>query len=190
GHERREGRGAGRGHDRRNGGRDRDGGVAHRHSKSTPIPDVVREGQESIVHVTKDPTGTKGGRRSGHHSPPRRSAAYLPTVDHIGISKRIGSEKERSRLREAIEGMKPPSGGLIVRTVAEGLTKKQLKQDVGYLVRLWGEVAKKRETARAPSLLSSELDIVLKVARDLFTDEVDEVVIDDRQQYERLCRFV
>jgi len=115
---------------------------------------------------------------------------YLPTVDHIGISKRIGSDKERARLREAIEAMKPPSGGLIVRTVAEGLTKKGLKQDVGYLVRLWGEVAKKREGARAPSVLSSELDLVLKVARDLFTDEVDEVVIDDKEQYRRLCGFV
>ena len=77
-----------------------------------------------------------------------------------------------------------------MRTLAEGLTKKQLKQDVGYLVRLWEEVAKKRETNRAPALLTSELDIVLKVARDLFTDEVDEVVIDDKHQYERLCRFV
>ncbi len=86
--------------------------------------------------------------------------------------------------------MKPPAGGLIVRTVAEGLTKKQLKQDVGYLVRLWGEVAKKHEDAKAPEILMSELDIVLKTARDLFTDDVDQLVIDDRGQYERTCRFV
>ncbi len=159
-------------------------------SKTTPIRDVVREGQEIIVQVTKDPIGTKGARCSSHISLPGRYVVYLPTVDHIGISKRIGSDKERARLREAIEAMKPPSGGLIVRTVAEGLTKKGLKQDVGYLVRLWGEIAKKREGAKAPYVLSSELDLVLKVARDLFTDDVDEVVIDDKQQYERLCRFV
>jgi ribonuclease G len=115
---------------------------------------------------------------------------YLPTLEHVGISKRIGSEKERARLRETIESMKPPTGGLIVRTLAEGLTKKQLKQDVGYLVRLWGEVAKKHEGAKAPAVLMSELDIVLKTARDLFTDDVDELVIDDRAQYERVCRFV
>jgi ribonuclease G len=115
---------------------------------------------------------------------------YLPTVDHIGVSKRIGSEKERGRLRETIESMKPPSGGLIVRTVAEGLTKKQLKADVGYLVRLWGEVAKKREGAKAPTLLSSELDLTLKTARDLFTDEVHQIVIDNKHQYDRLCHFV
>jgi len=159
-------------------------------SKTTPIREVVREGQEIIVQVTKDPIGTKGARCSSHISLPGRYVVYLPTVDHIGISKRIGSDKERARLREAIEAMKPPSGGLIVRTVAEGLTKKGLKQDVGYLVRLWGEIAKKREGAKAPHVLSSELDLVLKVARDLFTDEVDEVVVDDKQQYERLCRFV
>ncbi len=166
------------------------GVMQNRISKSTPIREVVQEGQEIIVQVSKDPIGTKGARCTSHVSLPGRYVVYLPTVDHIGISKRIGSDKERARLRETIEGMKPPSGGLIVRTLAEGLTKKQLKQDVGYLVRLWGEVAKKKEGARAPALLSSELDIVLKVARDLFTDEVDQVVIDDRHQYERLIRFV
>ncbi len=174
----------------RSGGHGRSDGMPGRISKTTPIRDVVREGQEIIVQVTKDPIGTKGARCSSHISLPGRYVVYLPTVDHIGISKRIGSDKERARLREAIEAMKPPSGGLIVRTVAEGLTKKGLKQDVGYLVRLWGEIAKKREGAKSPFVLSSELDLVLKVARDLFTDEVDEVVIDDKQQYERLCRFV
>src|SRR4029079_18160413 len=152
---------------------------------TTRIRAVVREARKIIVQVRKDPIGTKGARCSSHISLPGRYVVYLPTVEHIGISKRIGNEKERARLREAIEAMKPPSGGLIVRTVAEGLTKKGLKQDIGYLARLWGEIAKKREGAKAPFRLTSELDLVLKVARDLFTDEVDEVVIDDRQQFER-----
>jgi ribonuclease G len=151
---------------------------------------VVKEGEEIIVQVTKEPIGTKGARCSSHISLPGRYVVYLPTLEHVGVSKRIGSDKERARLREAIESMKPPAGGLIVRTVAEGLTKKQLKQDVGYLVRLWGEVAKKREGAKAPAMLVSELDIVLKTARDLLTDDVDELVIDNRAQYDRLCRFV
>jgi ribonuclease G len=159
-------------------------------SKTTPIRDVVKEGQEIIVQVSKDPIGTKGARCTSHISLPGRYVVYVPTVDHVGVSKRIGSEKERARLRETIEAMKPPSGGLIVRTVAEGLTKKQLKADVGYLVRLWGEIAKKREGAKAPTLLSSELDLVLKTARDLFTDEVDQIVIDDKHQHDRLCHFV
>jgi ribonuclease G len=174
----------------RGGGARNGSSVPSRISKSTPIREVVREGQEIIVQISKDPIGTKGARCTSHISLPGRYVVYLPTVDHIGVSKRIGSEKERARLRESIEGMKPPSGGLIVRTVAEGLTKKQLKADVGYLVRLWGEVAKKREGARSPTQLWSELDLVLKTARDLFTDEIDQVVIDERGQYDRLCRFV
>lgn len=190
----REGRGGRGGREGRggNGGSDRTprGVSALRLSKTTPIREVVKEGQEIIVQVTKDPIGTKGARCSSHISLPGRYVVYLPTVEHVGISKRIGSEKERARLRETIESMKPPQGGLIVRTVAEGLTKKGLKQDVGYLRKLWEEIAKKREGARAPDMLSSELDLVLKVARDLFTDEIDEVIIDDRLQFDRLKRFV
>jgi ribonuclease G len=159
-------------------------------SKSTPIREVVKEGQEIIVQITKEPIGTKGARCSSHVSLPGRYVVYLPTLDNVGVSKRIGNERERARLREAIEGMKPPSGGLIVRTVAEGLTKKHLKTDVGFLVRLWGEVAKNREGAKAPKLLCGELDIVLKTARDLFTDDVDQIVIDNKAEYDRLCRFV
>jgi ribonuclease G len=158
--------------------------------KHTPIREVVREGQEVLVQISKEPIGTKGARVTSHISLPGRYVVYLPTVEYVGVSKRIGSEKERSRLRETIEGMKPPTGGLIIRTVAEGLTKKQLKADVGYLVRLWGEIVKKREGARAPSSLFEELDLTLKVARDMFGDEISKIVIDDKLQYERLTRFV
>ena len=162
---RRRGRGRGRGREPERGGgnggggahresRPRQSATAGRLSKSTPIRDVVKEGQEIIVQITKEPISTKGARCSSHISLPGRYVVYLPTLEHVGVSKRIGSDKERARLRETIESMKPPTGGLIVRTVAEGLTKKQLKQDVGYLVRLWGEVAKNREGARAPANLS------------------------------------
>ena len=162
----------------------------NRITKSTPIAEVVKEGQDVIVQVTKDTIGTKGARCSSHISLPGRYVVYLPTVEHVGVSKRIGNDKERSRLRDVIDSVKPPTGGLVVRTVAEGLTKKQLKQDVGYLVRLWGEVAKMREGAKSPALLAGELDLTLKVARDLFTDEVDAIIIDNRAQYERLYRFL
>jgi ribonuclease G len=182
----RDGKQQGRGGGGRNGQRD-----ASRLSRSTPIREVVREGQEVIVQVSKEPIGTKGARVTSHISLPGRYVVYMPTLDQIGISKRIGSDKERARLREAIESLKPPSGGLIVRTVAEGLTKKQLKADVGYLVRLWEDVAKKRDAGgRAPTPLYQELDLVLKTARDLFTDDIAQIVIDDREQYHRLVRFV
>jgi ribonuclease G len=150
----------------------------------------VKEGDEVIVQISKEPIGTKGARVTSHVSLPGRYAVYLPTVDHVGISKRIGSARERSRLREVVEGLRPPSGGLIVRTVAEGLTKKGLKADIGYLVKLWEDVSKKRENAKAPTVLYTELDLVLKTARDLFTDEIESIVIDDKEEHARLVRFV
>ncbi|GAC1352918.1 MAG: ribonuclease G [Polyangiales bacterium] len=144
-----------------------------------------------IVQVTKDPISTKGARVSSHVSLPGRYVVYMPTVEHVGVSRRIGSDIERRRLREAIEAMKPPQGGLIVRTLAEGLTKKQLKADVGYLVRLWGEIAKKKESGqKAPCQLFMELDVVLRTARDMFTDDVEKIVIDDKEQFLRLQRFI
>jgi ribonuclease G len=155
-----------------------------------PITEVVKEGDEVIVQISKEPIGTKGARVTSHVSLPGRYVVYLPTVDHVGTSKRIGSSRERARLREVVEALKPPSGGLIVRTVAEGLTKKSLKADIGYLVNLWDEVSRKREGAKAPSILYTELDLVLKTARDLFTDEIETIVIDDKEQYSRLVRFV
>ncbi|MBM4361978.1 MAG: Rne/Rng family ribonuclease, partial [Deltaproteobacteria bacterium] len=159
-------------------------------SRSVPITEVVREGDEVIVQISKEPIGTKGARVTSHVSLPGRHVVYLPTVEHVGISKRIGSARERARLREVIDSVKPPKGGLIVRTVAEGLTKKQLKTDIGYLVKVWEEVSRKRDGARSPTVLYTELDLVLKAARDLFTDEIEKIVIDDREQFGRLVRFV
>ncbi len=159
-------------------------------TRSVPITDVVSEGDLVVVQISKEPIGTKGARVTSHVSLPGRYVVYLPTVDHLGVSKRIGSSRERSRLREVMDSLKPTRGGLIVRTVAEGLTKKQLKADVGYLIRVWAEVCKRRETAKPTEVLYTELDLVLKVARDLFTDEVKRIVIDDREQYARLVRFV
>jgi ribonuclease G len=159
-------------------------------TRSVPITEVVSEGDMVVVQISKEPIGTKGARVTSHVSLPGRYVVYLPTVDHLGISKRIGSARERQRLRQVMESLKPARGGLIVRTVAEGLTKKQLKADVGYLIRVWAEVCKRRETAKPAEELYTELDLVLKVARDLFTDEVKSIVIDDREQYARLVRFV
>jgi ribonuclease G len=184
--------GRGSRHDSRR-GRGRDGRRkldANRVARSVPITEVVKEGDEVVVQISKEPIGTKGARVTSHVSLPGRHVVYLPTVEHVGISKRIGSARERARLREVFESIKPDKGGLIVRTVAEGLTKKALKTDVGYLIKLWGEVSRKRETAKAPAELCTELDLVLKTARDLFTDEIEKIVIDDREQYARLVRFV
>jgi ribonuclease G len=159
-------------------------------ARSVPITEVVKEGDEVIVQISKEPIGTKGARVTSHISLPGRYVVYLPTVEHVGISKRIGSARERGRLREVMESLKPETGGLIVRTVAEGLTKKSLKADVGYLIKVWREVSRRREGSKAPTVLYTELDLVARTARDLFTDEIEKIVIDDKEEYARLVRFV
>jgi ribonuclease G len=156
----------------------------------SPIRDLLREGQEIVVQVSKDPIGTKGARCTSHISLAGRYSVYLPTVEHVGVSKRIGSEKERRRLREVIEQLKPEKGGIIVRTASEGLTKKGLKTDVAYLVTLWNDIWRKREQARGASLLFSELDVVLRTVRDMMGPDIEKVIIDDRESHARCVRFV
>lgn len=173
------------------GGDDDERGKSKRISRKTPIRDVLKEGQHIIVQVSKGPISTKGARVTSHISLPGRYVVYMPTVEHVGISKRIGNDKERKRLRETIDAFKPPTGGLIVRTVAAGLTKKQLKADVGYLVKAWGEVMKKREkTSRAPALLYDDLDIILRAARDMFGEDIQKMVIDTKDEHARLVKFI
>lgn len=164
---------------------------ANRLSRKTPIRDVLKEGQHIVVQVSKGPISTKGARVTSHVSLPGRFVVYMPTIEHVGVSKRIGNDRERKRLRESVDQLKPAQGGLIVRTVAQGLTKGGLKADIGYLVKTWESIAEKQKTAKkAPQLLYGELDIVLRTARDLLTEEVSKIVIDDREEYERLKTFV
>ena len=196
---RRRSRGAQRGRRRRRGGarasarrrprspaRAPGGGVPGRLSKSTPIRDVVKEGQEIIVQITKEPIGTKGARCSSHISLPGRYVVYLPTLEHVGISKRIGSDKERARLRETIESMKPPT-----RRAHRAHGRRGAHEEAAEAGRRLPRppLGRGREEARGRegpgARCSSELDIVLKTARDLFTDDVDQIVIDDKAQYER-----
>ena len=160
-------------------------------TRKTPIREVLKESQKIVVQVSKGPISTKGARVTSHVSLPGRYAVYMPTIEHVGVSKRIGNDRERKRLREVIDSCKPEQGGLIVRTVAQGLTKGGLKADVGYLVKTWDSVvAKHKKTKRAPSLLYEELDIVRKTARDLFTEDVEKMIIDDAEEFERLKEFV
>jgi ribonuclease G len=194
----RDGRGSQGSRDNRGGSRDKrisasGNGARHERKERTirqPIRDLLREGQEIVVQVSKDPIGTKGARCTSHISLAGRHSVYLPTVEHVGVSKRIGNEKERRRLREVIEQLKPEKGGIIVRTASEGLTKKGLKTDVAYLVTLWNEIWRKREAAKGPTLLYSELDVVLRTVRDVMGPEIEKVVIDDREAHGRCVRFV
>jgi len=114
----------------------------------------------------------------------------MPTVKHIGISRRIADSKERKRLRDIVQELRPPEGGFIVRTACEGLTKKEIQDDMKFLLKLWSEITKKSETVSAPALLHDDMDVILRIIRDLFTTDVQEVVIDTPQDYERVKEFV
>jgi ribonuclease G len=161
-----------------------------RPSRSARIEDLLKEGQEVVIQITKDPIGTKGARSTTYISIPGRNLVYMPTVNHLGISRRIGSEKERKRLREVLDLLRPEGGGLIVRTVAADATEKDLRQDLDFLVRRWTDTLKKAERAKAPALLYVDLDLLLRMVRDLMTEKLDRMIIDSEPDYQRVIKFV
>jgi len=155
-----------------------------------PLEERLKKNQEILVQVTKEPLGTKGSRLTSHISLPGRHLVYTPTVDHIGVSRRIADGKERKRLRDIVQELRPPEGGFIVRTACEGLTKKEMQDDMKFLLKLWSGIAKKSESVSAPALLHDDMDVILRIMRDLFSPDVQEVVIDTPQDYERVKEFV
>src|SRR3954471_10911852 len=157
---------------------------------SARIEDLLKEGQEIIVQVTKEPISTKGARTTRYISLPGRHLVFMPTVDHIGISRRIASDKERRRLRDIVESMRPPGSGFIVRTVADGVSEKDLKADMDFLIKLWNEVVRRTESSRCPSLIYNDLDLLLRTVRDLFTPDVERLIIDSRVEYDRIRKFI
>jgi ribonuclease G len=155
-----------------------------------PIEQVLKRGQDIIVQVAKEPMGTKGARLTSFVSLPGRHLVYTPTSNHIGISRRIESAQERQRLRTAVGELRPDQGGFIVRTVCEGVSKREIQRDVSFLTKLWSSVVRLAETTPPASLLSRDLDVALRVVRDLFSSDVDRLWCDDPETYERIVEFV
>lgn len=155
-----------------------------------PIEQLLSEGHEIVVQVSKESMGTKGPRITGYVSLPRRYLVLMPTVDHIGISRRIEGEEERNRLKEVIARLKKPGMGYIVRTVSEGVREEDLRADVQFLERLWEDICRKAERLSAPSLLHTDLDLTFRAIRDLFTKRVDRLVIDSKEEYGKILEFV
>ncbi|RLB28303.1 MAG: Rne/Rng family ribonuclease, partial [Deltaproteobacteria bacterium] len=154
------------------------------------IEGLLQEGQDILVQVSKEPLGTKGARATSHISLPGRHLVFMPTVDHIGISRRIEDEKERIRLKKIMQKLRPPSAGFIVRTVSELAPKEKLKSEMEFLTKLWANIQRRRETSSAPSLLHKELTITLRAVRDLFTKEIDRLVIDSKEEYKLILEFI
>jgi len=154
------------------------------------IEGLLQEGQEIMVQVSKEPIGTKGARLTSYITLAGRHLVFMPTVDHIGISRKIDDEKERMRLREIIQELRQPGEGFIVRTVSERAPKEKLKSEMEFLDRLWNTIQRRREAASAPSLVHKELSITLRAVRDLFTKEIDRLVIDSREEYQSVMEFI
>jgi ribonuclease G len=154
------------------------------------IEGLLQEGQEIMVQVSKEPIGTKGARLTSYITLAGRHLVFMPTIDHIGISRKIEEEKERTRLKKIIQELRQPGEGFIVRTVSERAPKEKLKSEMEFLGRLWNTIQKRKEAASAPSLVHKELSITLRAVRDLFTKEIDRLVIDSREEYQSIMEFI
>jgi ribonuclease G len=163
---------------------------SRRRSSSMSIEELLQEGQEIVVQVSKEPLGTKGPRVTTYTSLPGRYLVYMPTVNHVGVSRRIDDEGERHRLKEMIMRMRKPGAGYIVRTVSQGITEEEFRQDIEFLDLVWKNLIQKKEQHPAPILLHTEFDLIFRTVRDLFTKDVDRLIIDNKQEYEKIREFV
>jgi ribonuclease G len=156
---------------------------------SRKIEDLLKPGQTVLVQVVKDPIGAKGARVTGYLSLPGRYSVFMPHVAQIGVSRRIGSDKERRRLRDLVNEVRPKGSGFIVRTAAEDASDQELRDDVDFLARLWGEIDRRHEQMTSAGLVYADLDLALRVVRDLLREDTSEVMIDDDEQHDRVKKF-
>ncbi len=155
-----------------------------------PIEDILKRGQEILVQVVKEPVGNKGARLSTNITLPGRYLVFLPTMTHIGLSRKITSESERERLRSLVEELRPPDTGWIVRTVALEASREEIKAEMDFLLSLWQDIRQRADKISAPALIYEELDISLRAVRDLMAREVSSLVVDDRGVYQKILSFM
>ncbi len=154
------------------------------------IEDLLSEGQEVLVQVSKSPIGTKGARISSHISIPGRFLVLMPSSNHIGISRRIEDEAERGRLKQMVASLRKDDFGYIIRTAAEGESEEKIAYEMGFLTNLWENLQRKYKTAPTPSLVYQDLSISLRAVRDLLIHEAEKLVIDSRPTYEAVLAFL
>ena len=157
------------------------------------IEELLKEGQDVIVQVAKEPLGTKGARLTCHATMPGRFLVFMPTVDHVGVSRKIDSREERGRLRAIVREFREQhgfTGGVIIRTAAAGRAKEDIVSDLSYFHRVWTEIRQKSESSRAPAVVYQEQSLVAKLLRDLLTEEFSAIRIDNEVEYGRICELV
>ena len=157
------------------------------------IEDLLKEGQEVLVQVVKEPLGTKGARLTSHVTMPGRFLVFMPTVDHVGVSRKIESRDERARLRGIVKEFREEhgfTGGVIIRTAAAGRSKEDIVTDLAYFHQVWTEIRQKMETRRPPAVLFQEQSLVTKLLRDLLTDDYSAIRLDNEQEHRRVVTLV
>jgi ribonuclease G len=180
-------------------GREREGGASRgqpcedRERPEPKIEDLLKEGQEVLVQVVKEPLGTKGARLTSHVTMPGRFLVFMPTVDHVGVSRKIESREERARLRGIVKSFRESHGfvgGVIIRTAAAGRSEEDIVSDLSYFHQIWTEIRQKMESRRPPAVLFQEQSLVTKLLRDLLTDDYTAIRIDDEQEHRRVVALV
>jgi len=154
------------------------------------IEELLHVGQDILVQVSKEPIGTKGARLTTHVSLPGRHLVLMPTVTHIGVSRRIEDPTERERLRTIVREMTPDNLGFIVRTVSEGANPEKLHSEMDFLLKLWDTIQRTMDRAVSPALIYKDLAVSLRAVRDLFTREVDRLVIDSEEEFRNITAFI
>jgi ribonuclease G len=154
------------------------------------IEDIIKEGQEILIHVIKSPLGTKGARVTSYVTLPGRYLVLMPFSDHIGVSRRIVDEKERERLKEVIQNLRENHHGYIVRTVSEGIEEEKLANEMDFLRTLWENIQIKYRNIPSPSILHKELNVSLRAVRDLLTNEAQRLVTDSKEVYDSILGFL
>lgn len=154
------------------------------------IRDVLKKGQELLVQIIKEPIGTKGARVTTHITLPGRYLVLLPTIDYVAVSRRIENKAERERLKEAAEQIRVPGMGMIVRTVSEKVSADELKQDYCSLLKLWKKIRNRSLNGPAPRLIHKDLELLQRILRDVFSEDVKRLVVNNRSVYEKLVELL
>jgi len=194
----RRGRGApGERNDRSGGQRDqgnRRGGPSRRSSQLSDLPvisDLLKPGQEILVQIAKEPIAKKGARITSHIALPGRFLVFMPTVSHIGVSRKIASDEERQRLKRVLVSERgDASGGFIVRTAAEGASEEELRADLRFLIHLWNEIKTRSDSSKSPALIYHDLSLIERILRDQVSSNFSNIWVDSEADYERIVRFL
>jgi ribonuclease G len=170
------------------------GGRREREKGPEPkIEELLKPGQEIIVQVAKEPLGTKGARLTSHATMPGRFLVFMPTVDHVGVSRKIDSREERSRLRGIVREFREQhgfTGGVIIRTAAAGRSKEDIVSDLSYFHKVWTDIRQKSESSKAPAVVYQEQSLVAKLLRDLLTEEYSAIRIDNEIEFHRVQELI